>query len=464
MDIKRYDPKTGLVVSGDGSVAPAGFDRSRLEFSAKMDLVAVGLAVLALAVIVVLTISYQLIFLTYSIVTIFIFLSYLMLWLDGAWRDDSPPPPKKWPDVTLIIPSFNSGHTIFDTVAACKRLKYPGKVSITVVDDGSTDGSCERLKKVEGILLMRKEKNEGKAAALNWGISRTATPIIGCVDSDTYPQEDALLKAIPYFDGPKVGSVVLFICVHQPKNWVQRMQEVEYWISFGFFFKTVASIGGLYVTPGPMALYSREMFENLGHFDEQNLTEDLEIALRMQRHGWSIKACHTSIAFTEVPATLGRLFRQRVRWFRGGIMNMLKYSDMLLNPKYGSFGLFVLPITLGSGFFSALFIFWTLLNYLRAAWDWALPWLYNPIAAGIPGITQPVHMGLYMYDSTLLFGMVGFLVWAYFVHKSFEMAKETPKLKHVVPVGLMLWFYPLFIGLTFLASYVMEFSGRKYKW
>ncbi|MCL6089086.1 MAG: glycosyltransferase family 2 protein [Candidatus Marsarchaeota archaeon] len=464
MELKTYDAQTGRVRGHDGSVAPPGFSRSRIDIPARKNIVLVGMLLAALAVIVSLTISYQLIFLSYSLLTIYIFMSYLVMWLDGAWKEKHPPLPKEWPDVTIVIPSVNSGHTIFDAIAACKRMNYPKQVEIIVVDDGSTDGSYEKMKQISGITLLHKEKNEGKAAAINMGVRRAKGEIIGTMDSDTYPESHCLMRAIPHFytEG-KVGSVVLFVCAHKPTNLLQRLQEIEYWISFGFFFKTVASIDGLYVTPGPMAFYHKDMFAQLGGFDEKNLTEDMEIALRMQRHGWKIRACHDAIAFTDVPVTLGALFRQRLRWFRGGIMNMLKYIDMFLNPQYGNFGLFVLPTTLGSGFFAALFVLWTISNYVRAAFSWGIPWVENPSV--ISGATFGLlHLDPFLIDSVMIFGLIGLVIWGYFLYKSFHLSRQKMEVRHLLPLALLLWFYPLFIGFTFLVSYASEFSGQKYKW
>jgi len=460
MELKRYDSQTGLL---DGSVAPSGFERSKINIPARRNIAVAGMLLLAIAIFISLLLSYQTIFMAYSIFTIFVFMCYLVLWVDGAWEDKEPASIKEWPSVSLIIPSYNSAHTIFKCVQACQKLKYPGKLDITVVDDGSTDGSCEKLHAINGIRTIHKEKNEGKAAAMNTGILASKGEIVGCVDSDTYPKEDALLHAVKYFEADKkVGSVVLFINTTPPKTFIQAVQEIEYWISFGFFFKTVAAIDGLYVTPGPMALYRKKMFEELGGFDEKNLTEDMEIALRMQRHGWKIKACHTSVVFTEVPASIKPLYRQRLRWFRGGIMNMLKYIDMFLNPTHGNFGLFILPVTLGSGFFAALFILWTLLNYVRAGINYAAPWVSNFSILAASGISVPFDP--FLLDSAMIFGLISLVIWGYFVHKSFSISGHKPQARHILPLLGILYIYPLFIGFTYLSAYVHEFSGKRYKW
>lgn len=460
MKLRTYDAQTGLL---DGSVAPAGFERSKLDIPTRRNLLMLGLLILGIAVLVSLTISYKIIFISYSVFSIYVFFCFVVLWLDGAWVDREPPPPAKWPSVSLLIPSYNSGHTIFRCIESCKKLRYEGELSISVIDDGSTDGSYEKLMKMQGIQVLRKQKNEGKAAALNSGILQSTADLICCVDSDTYPREDALTHAVRYFQDKKVGAVVLFINTTAPKNFVQSIQEIEYWISFGFFFKTVASIDSLYVTPGPMALYRRQVFQELGGFDEKNLTEDMEIALRMQRHGWKIRTCHTSVVMTEVPSSISALYRQRLRWLRGGIMNMLKYTDMFLNPQHGNLGLFVLPVILGSGFFAALFMFWSLLNFARTWGLQLFPWLSNlPLFAS--GFISAPNIDPFLVDSSLLFGLISLLLWLFFAFKSFELSKRKPQIGHLPTLIGMVTLYPVFVGIVFLSAYVHEFSGRRYKW
>lgn len=461
MQTKRYDIETARL---EKATALPGFERTTLDIPKKKGLLIIGLLLLASAILIAFVISYKILFIIYTIYTIFIFMVYLVLWLDNSqYYGKSYKKIEKWPSVSIIIPSYNTIHTIFKCLESCKNLDYPGKLEIIVVDDGSTDGSYEKLKDDRSIILLRKQKNEGKAAALNFGIARTNCDIIGCVDSDSYPHKNTLINAIPYFeDGKKVGAVVLFIKTTSPTNLIQATQEIEYWLACGFLFKTIASIECLYLTPGPMSLYNKKMFEELGGFDEKNLTEDMEIALRMQRHKWRIHTCHSAVVETEVPATLTSFCKQRLRWARGGIMNIMKYLDMFFNPKYGTFGLFILPITLGSGFFAAFFMFWMLFNLFKTTIEGATLWFSNFYIMFIT--TMDINIDLFFIDSTLLIGAISFLIWAYFVYIGFEIANEKPSLKHVLPIFNMVYLYPIFVGLIFLFAYIYELSEKEYTW
>lgn len=462
MQVKKYDSERGRV---EGALAPKGLDRTQLDIPARKGMAIAGLLLLTIAIAVAFVFTYQALFLFYIVYMIFIFITYLVLWTDEVWKSRLPKKlPSDWPMVSIIIPSYNAGHTIFKCIESCKAMEYDGKTEIIVVDDGSKDGSDAEIAKMHGVTLIRKPRNEGKAAALNTGIGQAKGKFIACIDSDTYPEKLALKKLIPYFyEDAKVGSVTLFINTTKPANFLQAMQEIEYWVSFGFFFKTVEAIEGLYVTPGPVSIYRKEVFEELGGYDVKNIGEDMEIALRLQRHGWKIRICSSAIAYTEVPATLKSLYVQRLRWVRGSIMNVLKYADMFFNSKYSYFGLFVMPIVLFNSLFAALFTFWTLLNVGKNMLNVIAPWFSN-FAAVAPFAVQMPQLDVYLLDSTVVFGAVSLSIFAYFVWMGFKLSHRKPDIEHIIPLIGMLVFYPFFLGITYFMAYVKEFSAQKYKW
>ncbi len=446
------------------TTAEGEYRRSTIKIAQRRDFLVWGMAFVALVFLISIFISHQIVFIAYTVLSIFVFSIYLILWMDGANKEVNLPKPSNYPHVTVVIPSYNAKKTIFECISTCKKMEYGGEFDILVVDDGSTDGSRELLEKMPGIALLRNERNCGKAAALNYAMKYAKGEILACVDSDSYPRKDALEKSVRHFIGDdKVASVVVFICVNNPKTLLEKIQEIEYWLSFGFFFKTVASIDALYVIPGPTALYRKSILAEMGGFDEHNLTEDMEIALRFQKHGYKIRTCHETVVYTDVPDTFRKLFRQRLRWYRGGVMNVLKYIELFFNPKYGDFGMFILPTTLGSGFFAALFMAWILLTSSMNAVDWLAPFLIN-FSAGASATGSWLLSGSMVLQSVWVLGLFSLALWGYFLIKSFEISNSKPKLRHVVPLICLLWLFPFFVGFVFLMSYIYELFGIKYAW
>lgn len=255
------------------------------------------------------------------------------------------------PTVALIVPCWNEETTIQGSVNSLLALKYPAdKLSIVVVNDGSTDSSAEALKVFEGnprVTTIHKE-NGGKHTALNTGIAATSAEIVGCMDADSFVDPDALTETVSLFDNPKVGAVTVAMSVHQPKSLIEAMQNVEYILGIALRH-ILASVNGIYVTPGPFSLYRRAIIEEVGGFRNGHNAEDMEMALRLQRHGYWIENAVRARVYAQSPRTVRSLVKQRVRWTTGFLRNVLgEYRDMVGNPRFGALGLIVLPL----GFFA----------------------------------------------------------------------------------------------------------------
>jgi cellulose synthase/poly-beta-1,6-N-acetylglucosamine synthase-like glycosyltransferase len=132
------------------------------------------------------------------------------------------------------------------------------------------------------------------------------------------------------------------------------MQAVEY--TFGVFIKKMFdNLSAISVLPGPFSIYRRDMFDRIGLFRHAHNTEDMEIAFRMHAHGLKINNAHTASVYTTVPKTLRTLLKQRTRWSQGFLQNSRDYAYMYGNPRYGYFGVLVLPFGLAM-FFGALYV------------------------------------------------------------------------------------------------------------
>ncbi|MEX0919452.1 MAG: glycosyltransferase [Parcubacteria group bacterium] len=264
---------------------------------------------------------------------------------------------KNFPSVTIIVPCYNEEKTLSDTVKSLLKLDYPkDKLSILLVDDGSIDGTSRIFQKFAHhpqIDTIYKE-NGGKHTALNFALERVKSDLVGCLDADSFVNSDALSKIVPFFDNSEIMAVTPSIKVYEPETFLQHLQKVEY--SWGIFLRRMlSSLGALYVTPGPFSIFRVTVFKELGGYRQAHNTEDLEIALRLQKNRYKIVNSSGAHVYTVTPRSLGALFRQRVRWTYGFINNSFDYREMFFNRKYGNIGFFILPVALVS-IFSSIYI------------------------------------------------------------------------------------------------------------
>lgn len=252
------------------------------------------------------------------------------------------------PTITVIIPCYNEEKVISRTVDTLMKSDYPKKnLSVILVDDGSRDGTFDEMKKLEKKYKNVKayaKANGGKSSAVNYGIKKSDTELVATLDSDSYVHEKSLKKMTSFFQDPEIMAATSAIKVYKPRKIIEKLQHVEYLLTI-VSRKLLSFLDSVTVTPGPLSVFRRKIFSEIGYFDETSLLEDQEIAYRIQAHNYRIVSSTDASVWTEVPQTLKSLIRQRVRWNRGGLRNYWKYKHVL-NPKYGDFGLLIFPLGL----------------------------------------------------------------------------------------------------------------------
>jgi cellulose synthase/poly-beta-1,6-N-acetylglucosamine synthase-like glycosyltransferase len=260
----------------------------------------------------------------------------------------------KLPSVSIIVPAFNEAKGIAGTIQSALEIDYPkNKLEVIVVDDGSKDDTYNIASKFKSsrVRIFRMPQNRGKGAAMNHAISKSRGEVIVTMDADnTHVKPDALKNMVAYFQDSKIMCVAPMMSVYNPKGILQRVQQIEY--LFGVFLrKSFASVNAIHVTPGAFSAYRKTFFDKHGGFDEHNLTEDLEMSLRIQFNNYVIENSTKASIFTVVPNKFKSLALQRRRWNAGLLKNLWNYRA-LFSRKYGVLGILILPIAILSVIFS----------------------------------------------------------------------------------------------------------------
>jgi len=318
---------------------------------------------------------FSIIFYIFAFISVYVQVFLLVTFIQNRKKivhREGPIKLSKYPAVTVIVPCWNEEKTIYKTVRSLLDLNYPkDKLHIFLIDDGSTDDTwnvINKFTKYSNIKVFRKE-NGGKHTALNLGLVNSETNFSGCLDADSFVHPEALIRIMSYFerDG-NIMAVAPSIIVNNPKSFIQHAQKAEYYMSV-YVKKMLAFMGAIHVTPGPLTIFKKKVFDDLGPYRSAHNTEDMEIAYRMQRNGYRIEQCNDAFVYTNSPATVRKLYNQRLRWIYGFINNTIDYRDVLFKKRYGNFALFTVPAGVVS-IFAVSYLFgravYTLINFLYA--------------------------------------------------------------------------------------------------
>lgn len=377
---------------------------------------------------------------------------------------------KPFPKVTVLIPAYNCEGTLEKAIDSCFSLDYPKeRLKIIVIDDGSTDGTGKllaSLRKTRRFSLIRK-KNSGKAGALNFALPRVKTPFVSCLDADSFFRPGAMKALLSEISGrPEIAAVASSIKVHSPKTGIEKIQRLEYFFSI-YLRRLMGRINAIYVVPGPGSLFRTDVLRKLGGFDTENLTEDMEIAFRIKRAGYSIGNSPDAEVDTLAPKSFLSLARQRTRWYAGYFQNVEKYREAILNPRFAELGLFIIPINF------ALIVSMTVLfgsfiyENLSSIADFARRVYLTGLDAFIFEFPDVLNF-FYSLNVLNVFGIMFFVLGFFVIYASFKMSKETffGRRENLADYVLYTIFYFPMVSVFYLMSvfYYIVKRNKGLKW
>jgi cellulose synthase/poly-beta-1,6-N-acetylglucosamine synthase-like glycosyltransferase len=296
------------------------------------------------------------------------------------------------PPMSIILPAFNEEACIVESVDALRLIEY-GELEIVVVNDGSTDGTLERLTeaydlipsltpvrvqlpsrpitevysslRLPNLIVVTKENGGCKADAINAGVNTARYPLVCVTDADAVLEKDALLRAVrPFLERPRetvaVGGTVRIVngCtvsagrvtrMGAPRNLLAALQVVEYMRAFIASRTAWSRLGGLFLISGAFGVFRKDALVEVGGFNPEAIGEDMELVLRMhrtfraQKRRFRIIFVPDPVVWTEAPESLKGLRSQRKRWHRGLLQCLWWNRRMVLRPSQGVVGMLGLP-------------------------------------------------------------------------------------------------------------------------
>ncbi|WP_237771503.1 bifunctional polysaccharide deacetylase/glycosyltransferase family 2 protein [Kribbella sp. ALI-6-A] len=307
-----------------------------------------------------------------------------------TWGDGTP----VTEPVTVIVPAYNESAGIEAAVRSLVASDHP--VEVIVVDDGSTDGTADLVEslRLPGVRVIR-QRNAGKPAALNTGLLAASYELVVMVDGDTVFEPDAVRWLVQPFADPAVGAVSGNAKVGNRRGLLGRWQHIEYVVGFNLDRRLFDLAECMPTVPGAVGAFRRSALQRIGGLSDVTLAEDTDLTMALCRDGWRVVYEERAVAWTEAPASLGALWRQRYRWCYGTLQAMWKHRGAWLQG--GQSG------KLGRRGLTYLLLFQVLLPLLAPVVDvFALyglvflnPWRVLGVWAGF--VALQLAMGLYAF-------------------------------------------------------------------
>jgi len=320
--------------------------------------------------------------------------------------------------VSIIMPANNEEVWIADSVKSALNLNYP-KFELIIVDDGSTDNTFSVLDKMldlkptemvyirhfkdgvtsnilrsqryPNVTVIRKERGEKKAGAANAGMNIARYDYICALDADTILEQDSLLRVMAevqkdperivgigsYFglsNGFKIkdGVIAEKRFPYQP---IIAYQHLEYIRSFFGSRVGWSSLNAMPIVAGGFGVWRRDVLYELGGYSSEFTCEDLEFTFRVHKYivdnkkPYRIVMLPFYVAWTDGPADIASLIRQRDRWQRVEIESVWKYRSIYLNPEYGNLAFLTFPYYV---FYEVLGLFFEAASVIFVSIGWFL--------------------------------------------------------------------------------------------
>jgi cellulose synthase/poly-beta-1,6-N-acetylglucosamine synthase-like glycosyltransferase/peptidoglycan/xylan/chitin deacetylase (PgdA/CDA1 family) len=252
------------------------------------------------------------------------------------------------PPVSVIVPAYNEEVGIAAAVRSLLASEYPD-FEVIVVDDGSTDGTVGVVAGIaDSRLRLVTQSNAGKSTALNTGIAAARHDVLVMVDGDTVFETNTIATLVAPFADPQVGAVSGNTKVGNRRGLLGRWQHIEYVIGFNLDRRMFDVLQCMPTVPGAIGAFRRQTLRDVHGVSTDTLAEDTDLTMAICRAGWRVVYEPTALAWTEAPADLGQLWRQRYRWSYGTQQAMWKHRHAVFERgASGSLGRRGLPYLLG---------------------------------------------------------------------------------------------------------------------
>jgi cellulose synthase/poly-beta-1,6-N-acetylglucosamine synthase-like glycosyltransferase len=270
----------------------------------------------------------------------FCFLAWMWLRLGGCAFADRPARPARpvadhdLPTYTVLVPLAREMRIVPQLVAELTALDWPKErldiKFLIEADDHATRDALRRHARAAcfEIITVPAVGPRTKPKALNVGLALARGRFVVVFDAEDRPEKDQLKRAFATFrcsPGDVVCIQARLTIDNTRDNWLTRLFTADYAALFDVFLPLLGALRLPVPLGGTSNHFLTSALVRAGGWDPHNVTEDLDLGVRLARDGFTTRMIASS-TFEEAPQTIGRWLRQRTRWYKGWMVTWLVHT------------------------------------------------------------------------------------------------------------------------------------------
>lgn len=254
-------------------------------------------------------------------------LNFLLL-IIKYFRKKTLPEPELYPEITIIIPVYNSADTLHGCLESIHLSSYDNRlITVFLVDNGSKDNGFEIFEQCQmeysDLSMQWLVSNQGKAKALNKALFNSRGKYIINVDSDGYFEKDALRNMIKRFESGNTDCLTGVILtehkeIEKTENFllrnVRRLEYLEYCQAFLAGRNFSSDINGLYTLSGAFSAFRKSTILRTQMYNSDTICEDTHITFQIKRQKKKVELCENAVFYVAPIDEMEKLYTQRQRW------------------------------------------------------------------------------------------------------------------------------------------------------
>lgn len=322
---------------------------------------------------------------------------FTLFWMLYAWENPEDVDNHKSPrefylprySFTALIPARHEEKVIKDTIKAVNNINYPSHLKEILIlcredDRGTINKAREVIDELnqENIrLVVFNSFPINKPHSLNHGLKEAKNEIIAIFDAEDEPHRDIynIVNTVMIRDRADVVQSGVQLMNYRT-YWFSALNVMEYflWYKSGLHF--FLKIGNITPLGGNTVFFKKKWLEKIGGWDENCLTEDADIGIRLICAGARIRVVYDEQHSTqeETPTSVAGFIKQRTRWNQGFLQIFIKGDwrklpqlrqkivvfYILLSPLFQAFFLLYIPIAIWTAFTQEMPIILSLFSFV----------------------------------------------------------------------------------------------------